>query len=130
MSLKSKGINAERELVHFFWSKGVPCIRVAGSGSMKYPAPDLIVGSEGHKALIEVKVTKEKQQYFTPDEIRDLLEFSRLFGGEPYVAIKFNHEGWLVLKVEDLKKTDQHYAINVKDRGKIGYDLEQFSEIF
>jgi Holliday junction resolvase len=130
MSLKSKGINAERELVHYFWSKEIPCIRVAGSGSMKYPAPDLIVGSEGHKALIEVKVTKEKQQYFTPEEIKDLLHFSVLFGGKPYVAIKFNRVGWIVLNVESLEKTEHHYAANVKDMGKKGYTLDEFSVFF
>lgn len=47
MSHKSKGINAEREIIHLFWSMpGWTACRVAGSGSMKYPSPDVIAGNE------------------------------------------------------------------------------------
>ena len=35
MSTKSKGTNAERELIHNLWANGYAAIRSAGSGSMK-----------------------------------------------------------------------------------------------
>ena len=38
MSLKSKGSNAERQLLHMFWDAGWACLRSAGSGSMNHPS--------------------------------------------------------------------------------------------
>ena len=49
MSTKSKGTNAERELIHAFWGKGYAAIRSAGSGSMKYPSPDIIAAKKGKR---------------------------------------------------------------------------------
>ena len=63
MSRKSRGINAERELVHLFnaldeWM----CIRTAGSGSQKYPAPDILAGNVLRKIAIECKLTTQKKK--------------------------------------------------------------------
>ena len=60
MSRKSVGINAERELIHLFWSSGWSAVRIAGSGSSHYPSPDLIASNIARKLAIEAKVTKDK----------------------------------------------------------------------
>ena len=64
MSLKSKGINAERELVHMFWGENWACLRIAGSGSIKYPSPDLLVGNSLRRLAVECKTTKDSKKYF------------------------------------------------------------------
>ena len=69
MSLKSKGINAERELVHMFWSKNWACLRIAGSGSSRYPSPDVLVSNKLRRLAIECKITKEQKKYFERKEI-------------------------------------------------------------
>ena len=48
--MKAKGSNAERQLVAKFWSKGFASIRVAGSGSSRFPCPD-VLASNGKKYL-------------------------------------------------------------------------------
>lgn len=114
MSLKSKGINAERDLIHKFWSFSVPAVRIAGSGSIKYPCPDIIAGNRSRKIVIESKVTKEKQKYFMKKEIEELKKFGNMFGAEPWVALKFKNIEWLFLPINELKSTSKGYSINIE----------------
>ena len=110
MSRKSKGINAERDLIHLFWEQNWAASRVAGSGSIKYPSPDVIAGNNVRKVAIECKVTKGRVQYFTKKEIEELQEFCKLFGAEAWVGVKFNSKGWWFMNLEDLDETDKFYV--------------------
>ncbi len=111
MSLKSRGINAERELVHRFWAAGWACIRVAGSGSSKYPSPDLLVGNARRKLAIECKLTSDTSKYFDKKEIADLRTFATTFGAESWVGVKMEKQ-WSFLNLEDLKETPAGYVAN------------------
>ena len=63
MSRKSKGINAERELIHLFWkTNSWTAVRIAGSGSSKYPCPDILAANISRKIAIEAKSTKDKNK--------------------------------------------------------------------
>ena len=63
MSRKSKGINAERELIHIFWkTKSWAACRVAGSGAIKYPAPDVLAGNGNILLAIECKACQGDKQ--------------------------------------------------------------------
>ena len=111
MSRKSKGINAERDLIHKFWANNWAAIRIAGSGSSRYPSPDVLAGNNLRKLAIECKTSKEKTRYLTFDEIQDLQEFAKLFGAESWIAIKFDKTEWFFCTIEDLQKTKGNYAI-------------------
>lgn len=121
MSFKSKGINAERDLIHKFWdTKEWGAVRVAGSGSTKYPSPDILASNSVRKIAIEAKITKERYKHFTSKEIIELKEFSRLFSAEPWIAVKFKGNDWFFLKIDDLTKTSQNYSVSVdiaKEKG-------------
>ena len=112
MSRKSKGINAERELIHKFWAGGWAAIRVAGSGSSRYPSPDILAGNNVRKIAIECKSCKEKSKYFTKDEINALKEFARIFGAETWVGIRFDNVGWYFLTLDDMKDTGNNYLVS------------------
>lgn len=114
MSTKSKGINAERELIHLFWSSGWSAVRVAGSGSSKYPSPDILASNSIQRLAIEAKITKEQYKHFTAKEIDELKEFSVKFGAEAWIAVKFKGDSWFFLKIEDLKSTGGNYSISIK----------------
>ena len=114
MSVKSKGINAERELIHMFYSKGWVSVRVAGSGSSKYPSPDILASNAERKLAIEAKITKKQYRHFPAEEISQLKEFYQKFGAEPWIAIKFNRDSWYFLNLESLKKTCENYSISIK----------------
>ena len=75
MSSKSKGTKAERELLHLFWAKEWATIRSAGSGSMKYPGPDLIASNKARVLAIECKSTKKNKQYLEEYDIKQLKDF-------------------------------------------------------
>jgi holliday junction resolvase Hjr len=125
MSTKSKGTNAERELIHKLWAKGYASIRSAGSGSMKYPSPDILSSKEGRTLAIECKITKNKSKYFEEKEIEDLKKFSKIFGAIPYIAIKFKGEKWFFMIINDLKKTEKFYMIDIKLAKNKGFLFEQ-----
>jgi Holliday junction resolvase len=109
MNTKAKGLNAERELIHMFWSNGFASFRAAGSGSIRYPCPDIIAGNNVRKLAIEAKISGTDYQHLTGKEIDDLQEFSRIFGAEAWVAIKFKE--WFFLTPEDIKATRSNYSV-------------------
>lgn len=111
MSLKRKGTNAERELIHLLWSKQIPAVRVAGSGSSKYPSPDILAGNNERKFAFECKSVKGKVKYIPCLEIEQLQEFVSKYGCEAWIAIRFSKKEWHFLSLEDLLKTPKSYAI-------------------
>lgn len=125
MGIKEKGSNAERELLHMFWSKGWACLRSAGSGSMKYPGPDLLVGNKLRRLAIECKATKEKKKYLDNHDMEQIKEFSNIFGAEPWFAVKFSRNNWLFLSPEDIEKTEKGYVIDLKVAERRGLLLEE-----
>ncbi len=127
MSHKSKGINAEREIIHLLWSiPGWTACRVAGSGSMKYPSPDIIAGNEKRKLAIECKSLKGKYQYFEKDEIEQLKTYARLFGAEPWFALRFDRDKWYFLRPEDLKETENLFTASIDTAKEKGRSFESF----
>ncbi|MBD3164943.1 Holliday junction resolvase [Candidatus Woesearchaeota archaeon] len=126
MSRKSKGINAERSLIHKFWQENWCAVRIAGSGSCRYPSPDILAGNNLRKLAIECKTSKDSAKYLTSKEIQELLEFSKLFGAEAWIAIKFDKLEWYFLTTEDLNRTESHYVItaeNAKNKGLLFSEL-------
>lgn len=115
MSLKSKGSNAERELLNMFWAAKWAAIRSAGSGSMHFPSPDLIIGNKIRRMAIEVKYINSDKKYFPKDEIKQLINFASYFGAEPWVAIKFARCNWVFVNPEDLSETDKNFVFYKKD---------------
>ena len=126
--MKSKGISAERELIHKFWHRAWAAIRIAGSGSTKYPAPDILAGNNIRKIGLECKVTKTKYQHFTDKEIEELQEFCKVFGAESWIGIKFNHVDWFFLTLEDLNKTKENYSINLEKAKLRGLSFDEMVE--
>ena len=125
MSVKSKGTNAERELLHMFWSRGFACIRSAGSGSMKYPGPDLIASNKIRKLAVECKTTKSNKQYLDKHDINQLKEFCEIFGAEPWFAVKFSGMEWLFLSFEDIEKTENNFVIGKKIAERRGLLIDE-----
>ena len=125
MHFKAKGSKAERELLHLFWGKGWACIRSAGSGSMRYPGPDLIVSNKARRLAIECKSTKKKKQYLEEYDIKQLKDFCDIFGAEPWFAVKFSRTNWLFLSLEDIEKTKNGYVIDSKVAERRGLLLDE-----
>ena len=125
MSKKSIGNKAERELIHMFWDKGWAAFRAAGSGSSRFPCPDLIAGNSLKKIAIEVKYISNNSKYFSKKEINDLKYFSYIFGCEPWIGIKFKTNGWFFFSIEDLKQTNLGFSISFKDTKLKGFSFEE-----
>lgn len=103
--MKRKGTRGERELFHLFWNNNWGAVRIAGSGSTPLPAPDLLANNQNRYLAIECKVFKNNIKYFSPEEIDQLLTFSKKFNSEPWIAIKFDYMGWHFLQPKTLTKT-------------------------
>ncbi|MDK2849412.1 MAG: holliday junction resolvase Hjr [Candidatus Woesearchaeota archaeon] len=130
MNRKRKGITAERELLHKFWKAGWACVRIAGSGSIKYPMPDVIASNGFKQIAIEIKNIGSDYKYFPKKEIKELIEFSQKFGAIPFVAVKFSGKPWLFLSVDDLKETKQGFAIQFENEKAKGFSFEELIEFF
>ena len=120
---KEKGSRAERELLHMFWERAWYCTRMAGSGSMPFPCPDLLAGKKGRVLAIECKSGK-KTRYVDKKQINELLEFSNGFGAEPWIAARFNNMEWRFLRPEQLKSSGKNFSIpkEALDNEGIGFD--------
>ena len=125
MSRKSKGITAERELIHLFWQMpGWTACRVAGSGSMKYPSPDIIAGNNSRRLAIECKTSKSKYQYFEKIEIKQLKQYAEMSNAEAWVAVKFDRTPWYFVKIEDLKETGNRFAVYLESISQKGMQFD------
>ena len=125
MSVKQKGSKAERELLHMFWSRNWACLRSAGSGSMKYPGPDLIAGNKSRVLAIECKSTKKTKQYLDNHDFEQLKDFCKIFGAEPWFAVRFARKDWLFISIEDIEKTENGYVIDSKVAERRGLLLDE-----
>jgi len=103
---KAKGSRAERELLRMFYDTGIwgGC-RTAGSGSTPLPSPDLLVANGKRYLAIECKSLKSNSKYLEKEQIKELIEFSKKFGAEPWVGLRFNNIGWYFIQPHKLKKT-------------------------
>ncbi len=132
MNTKAKGTQGERELVKMFNENGWSCIRSAGSGSSRYPAPDLLAGNAVRRIALECKVTKEQKKYLTKEEVEQLRVFSQKFGAESWVGVKFPGEPWYFLMLEDLQDTGSCLAVSLelaKFKGLMTEELLRQNEI-
>jgi Holliday junction resolvase len=110
---KQKGIGAERELIHKFWDTQIwAAIRIAGSGAIKYPVPDVLAANNLRKLAIECKSTKSDKQYLNRAQVESLVEFSQKFGAEPWIGVRYDGLGWRFFSIEDLHETPAGYAAN------------------
>lgn len=112
---KVKGSRAERELMHLFYSTGkfMPC-RIAGSGSTPLPAPDLVVGGMNRVLAIECKSGKGRRD-INAKQIEELKLFSKVFGAEPILGVRFDNMPWYFLKLENIGKTSgKNYFVDEK----------------
>ena len=123
MSNKSKGSNAERELVKIFGENGWRALRVAGSGVNDESPCDIIVGKVGRRGCaIEAKSSKKDRIYITKTQIEDFILFSNMIGLTPVIAARFNREGWLFLEPIKLENSGKNWVLsleNAKMNGKI-----------
>jgi Holliday junction resolvase len=126
LNRKAKGINAERELIHVLWEAGWAAVRVAGSGAISFPSPDVVAGNGIRKVAIEAKVTGSNSKYFSKLEIAGLRKFASAFGAEPWVAVKFPKRDWLFINPEDLKETDKGFSVNVERAVAFGLLFSEF----
>ena len=123
---KAKGTAAENELIHMFWDKEWVCVRVAGSGSTKYPAPDLLASNGFKKIVMEVKVVNSVKKYFTGQEIRDLEFFADKFGAMPWVGVKFEGNQWFFIPTSELEQTkSENYVIDLITMKRKGFQFEE-----
>jgi len=128
--MKKKGTRGERELFHLFWNTNKwSAIRTAGSGSTTLPAPDILASNKKRYLAIECKLFKNNIKYFKEGEIEQLMEFSRRFNSEPWIAIKFDYQQWRFLKPKHLTKTKNGiYSISKDLAVKKGINFNELTK--
>lgn len=128
MSNKSKGSKYERELCQIFVDNFYRAVRVAGSGVMENSDCDLIAGKDGKKYCVEVKSSKKTSIYISKEQIENFMIFSEIFKLEPVLALRFNREGWIFIRPNNLKDSGKNWVISLEDAKNIGKKFSQFFE--
>ncbi len=127
---KAKGTKGERELIKIFNETEFWCaIRAAGSGSSRYPSPDIVAANAIRRLAIECKVTKDKKKYFQREEIEQLRTFSKLFGAEGWIGIKFAREPWYFFLIEDLESTGTLWVASTELAKRRGLTIKELMGI-
>lgn len=127
MSNKTKGSRAERELLQIFTDHSWRAARVAGSGANENTFCDLIAGKSGKAYAIEAKSSKGPRIYITKEQINDFIQFTHVMGLVPVIALRFNREGWLFLKPEQLEDSGKKWVVNLE---KIRDKALRFGQFF
>ena len=130
MNAKAKGSNAERELVHLFWSSGWAAVRIAGSGSSAYPCPDILASKAGRVLAIECKSSGDLQNRLLKEQVDGLITFSRRFGAEQWIGARFNDMKWAFFSPDDLRKTGAGFSVSVRMIKEKGLSFEQLLGLF
>ena len=129
MSRKSKGINAERELIHAFWANKWSSVRVAVSGSSRYPSPDVLAGNGVRRLAIECKASRDTSKYLTAKEVAELQQFSEIVGADAWIGMRFDDMKWYFLSLEDLKQSGGSFSASVESVKKKGLKFEELIEL-
>jgi Holliday junction resolvase len=93
-----KGSNAELELQKILWEKGYATPRIAGSGTSRYPAPDLLASNGSIPLAIECKSTSKEKVYVSKKQLLQLFSFSKKFGAVALIAVRFDREPWYLVE--------------------------------
>jgi len=125
---KTKGANAERELLHMLEREKWKAVRVAGSGMIEETACDLIMshGLKKKQFIVECKTCKDKKRYLEKQQIEELKKFAIEWGAPPVLAVKFSRQGWWFIEPEKLEDTGKGLAISLEDIQKIGISFDDF----
>ena len=110
--------------------KSWAAIRVAGSGSMKYPCPDVLAGNAIRRLAIECKSVGDTKKYFTKQEIDALAKFSLIFGAEAWVGVRFDNKKWFFVNLEDLKENDSSFVLTFANAQQKGLVFEELLGVF
>ena len=123
---KTVGTLSENELLNLFWDNSWVCVRVAGSGSTRHPAPDLLASRGDRKLVLEIKTISASKKYFSAKEIQELDFFAGQFGAEGWVGIKFSQNQWYFLPISELITTkSDNFVCDIVDMKKRGFTFEE-----
>ncbi|MFH1788479.1 MAG: Holliday junction resolvase Hjc [Candidatus Altiarchaeota archaeon] len=86
-----KGANFERGIVSLFWENGWAAVRAAGSGTTKYPVPDVVAVKDCEVVLVECKTTS-KDRIHLKAAVEGFKRFARISGARAYISVKFDRE--------------------------------------
>ena len=123
---KAKGSRTERELLKLFWDNNYWCIRVAGSGSMPLPCPDLLAGKKGKSIAVECKSSKSNRAIISQEQVEELKEFAKGFGAQSWIGVRFDKTAWHFIEPKQLKKGNKHHSISKEFALEKGIHFKEF----
>ena len=76
------------------------------------------------------KNTKEDKKYFSKEDIGQISEFSQKFGAEPWLAVKFNREGWFFLPPSEIGLTKGGFVFSLESAKTKGLSFTELLNRF
>jgi holliday junction resolvase Hjr len=126
MKNKSKGSNAERELLFKLYDRGFAVVRVAGSGCSTLPTPDIIAVKNKLTIAIECKTKKGEYLNIKESQIQELITWENMAKCKSYVAWRVSKDCWYFIDIYSLNKTNKAHSIKKKEIIEKGLIFEDF----
>ncbi|MDD3178269.1 MAG: Holliday junction resolvase Hjc [Candidatus ainarchaeum sp.] len=126
MKNKTKGSNAERELLLKLYKNGFAVSRVAGSGSSTLPTPDIIAVKNKKGFAIECKTKSGEYLNIKETQIKELEIWENLSGFKSYIAWRLGKENWYFLYYKKMNKTKIAYSIKKSEIIEKGINFSNF----
>ncbi len=125
----TKGDRRERELVNRLDKAGFAVMRAPASGSATdRELPDVLAGDGGSFYAIEAKSSAGDPIYLTGEEVEALVYFSRNFGANARIGVRFDREDWYFFHPGDLYVTDGgNYRVKKKTALTEGVDFDELT---
>ena len=116
MKAKIKGSNAEREMQRMLSEKGYVVMRIAGSGSSRFPACDLIAAKDNIIFVIEVKSSIRNRVYIKKRQMEELEYLARKFNAVLNIVAKMKGK-WYLFIPENMKYITNKYYVLRREEG-------------
>jgi len=128
MVTNQKGARRERELVNLIDGTSYAVMRAPASGAgTERELPDVLCGNGDDFYAIEAKSSGGDPTYVGKEEVEGLNYFSKNFGAESRIAVRFDYMDWYFFHPSEMYQTD---AGSHRCKEATAEDGTHFDELF
>ncbi|HRT03899.1 MAG TPA: Holliday junction resolvase Hjc, partial [Candidatus Diapherotrites archaeon] len=101
-------------------------VRVAGSGSISIPTPDILAIKHKKGCAIECKTKSGEYLNIKESQIQELNIFEKRTGFKSYIAWRLEKDNWYFITPEKINKTKKAYSIKREEIKEKGMTFDKF----
>jgi Holliday junction resolvase len=96
------------------YKQGYAVVRVAGSGAIDMPCPDIVALKSGRCYAVECKAWAKRNLCIPAEKVEELLAWAKRAGARPVIAWRYPRQGWFIMEPKEMHRSDKYYCINLE----------------